>query len=197
MESQTLQDVLGDKPGPNRRVTPALEEQEFTYTSRRRYQLGTQSSHNPPHFPQGLLVLRKYPPGWCYFRLKQKSTWMARGEQRGHCSPPGRVLRTGLKLESNKQRSKCHHVKTGYRVSDGINWAQRVTWLGDFASPWVMGSLVSRREAEGATWFVMAWRLAWRGSHLLERDERGTPSTTPGWLCGAWVSGARHSSKPL
>ena len=41
MEFQTLRDVLGDKPGPNRRVTPALEEQEFTYTSRRRYQLGT------------------------------------------------------------------------------------------------------------------------------------------------------------
>lgn len=74
MESQMLQDVLEDKRSSNPRVTPALKEQEFTYTSRHRYQPGIPSSHSPPHFPQGLAVLRKYPLAQCYFRLKQKST---------------------------------------------------------------------------------------------------------------------------
>jgi len=42
------------------------------------------------------------------------------------------------------------------------------------------------------------WRDDWLGEEATcLRDERGTPSTTPGWLCGAWASGARHSSKPL
>lgn len=52
------------------------------------------------------------------------------GEQRGHCSPCGRVLRTGLELESNKWRSRCHHVQMGYRVSGGINGAQRAARPG-------------------------------------------------------------------
>lgn len=57
------------------------------------------------------------------------------GEQRGHCSPRGWVLRTGQKLESDKRRSKCHHVQMGYRVSSGINGAQRAARPGILPVP--------------------------------------------------------------
>lgn len=60
---------------------------------------------------------------------------MAGGEQRGYCSPCGGVLRTGLKLESSKQKSKRQHVQMGYRVSGGINRAQRAARLGILPVP--------------------------------------------------------------
>lgn len=71
------------------------------------------------------------------------------GEQRGLCSPRGRVLRPGLKLESNKQRSKCHHVQMGYRVSGGINRAQRAARPGTPPVPgsWEVGFPEPRPKA--------------------------------------------------
>lgn len=184
MESQTLWDVLGDTRGPNPRVTLTLQEPGFIYTSRHCYQPGTLSSHHPPHFPPGLVVLRKYPPVRCYFRLKQKSTWMAGGEQSGHCSPCGRVLRTGLKLESNKQRSKCHHVQMGYRVSGGINWAQRAARPEILPVPgsWEVWFPEKRPKVPPDLWPCDDW-LTGKGSHLLVRGGEENLNTTPLKTC--------------
>lgn len=88
MESQTLQDVLGDKRDPNPGVTLALQEPQLPDTSPRPHPPGTE---RPPSGAfsagPGRAVLRKYPLARCYF--SETKVDMNGGGNRGGIVLPG------------------------------------------------------------------------------------------------------------
>lgn len=119
------------------------------------------------------------------------------GEQRGHCSACGRVLRTGLELESHKQGIKCHRVQMGYRVSSGINGAQRAAREVILPGPgsWEVWFPEQRPKVPPDLWWCDNG-LGEGATCLRERDRRvQTPRRAGLAECGSrWV---RRSSKPL
>lgn len=92
------------------------------------------------------------------------------------------MLRTGLQLKSNKQRSKCHHVQVGYWVSGRINGAESAARLSFLPVPrsWEVWFPEERHKVPPAPFVVAEWPTA-RGSHLLMRKTEEIPNSQAGF----------------
>lgn len=106
------------------------------------------SSHRPAPFPQGRVVLRKYLLARCYVS-ETEVDMNGCGEQRGHCSPRAECSELAGSWNPTSREVDAITSKRAIRCPAGST-ARRGRPGREPASPRVMGSLVSRGEAQSA-----------------------------------------------